>query len=267
MRNLIPAGALIWLLIGCTINPVVHDTPSNFKDLLTEANAPVLLQQEETLDTMKEQTASLTEIKSLLTELSEGQPSCTPAGPTDTKDLTPAPDPAPVPAGVRLQFWSAPWCKFCPDAKVEAQAAADSLGVKLEPFDWDVHASQRSKCKIEKIPTLCIVYDGMTRRWLVGKHSKDVILKTVEKVLGAEVVRLDDSRPPIRMQWSMDGDWTPTEYQTTVHLQKRHGVSTDGMSHQQMLDLHDSLHGSAVQTRRVRIISRGSYCPSGRCPR
>jgi thiol-disulfide isomerase/thioredoxin len=269
MRTLLSIGASLCAIVGCTVHPVIREAPtvSVFSQLLTEATAPVLLQQDATLGAIKDQTESLTEIKSLLTDLSEGKKSCTPAGPTDTKDLPPAPDPAPVPVGVRLQFWSATWCVFCPDAKAEAKAAADSLGVKLEEFDWDTHADQRSKCKIERVPTLCIVHNKMTRKWLVGKHSRDLILRSVEKVLGAEVAGLDLSSAPVRMKWNVQGDWTPTVGQTAEHLQGTHGVSTEGMSLQQMLDLHDSLHGSAVQTRRVRLVSRGVYCPSGRCPR
>lgn len=92
--------------------------------------------------------------------------------------VTPASD------GVRLQFWTAPWCVYCPVAKRNAQAAADELGIKLELFDADVYKDQLEKCRIETVPTLCIANNGMIREWLKGNHSKRDIIDAVNKVRG-----------------------------------------------------------------------------------
>lgn len=76
----------------------------------------------------------------------------------------------------------------------------------------------------------------------------------------------------IRMRWNISGDWTPAESQTRGHLEREHGVSTDGMSHQQMLELHDSLHdGRRVPVRRIHVNvgtqwHSPSDCPGGVCP-
>lgn len=76
----------------------------------------------------------------------------------------------------------------------------------------------------------------------------------------------------VTMRWNISGDWSPTEAQTRSHLQREHGVSTIGMTHQQMLRLHDSLHdGGQVPTRRVYVNSgtqwhNPSDCPGGVCP-
>lgn len=89
--------------------------------------------------------------------------------------------------GVRLQFWTATWCGLCPGAKETSQAAADKLGVTLEEFDIDVYANQKKKCRVHAPPTLCIIHDGMTRRWLIGPHTEADILSAVESVKRGEV--------------------------------------------------------------------------------
>lgn len=76
---------------------------------------------------------------------------------------------------------------------------------------------------------------------------------------------------PLRMQWNIQGDWSPTESQTRRHLESDHGVSTAGMSHQQMLNLHDSLHNgtktvSKPAVRYVQPVRYQSNCPGGVCP-
>lgn len=70
----------------------------------------------------------------------------------------------------------------------------------------------------------------------------------------------------VRMRWNISGDWTPTESQTRGHLEREHGVSTDGMSHQQMLDLHDSLHDGRSRTVLRQDVRVRSSCPGGVCP-
>jgi hypothetical protein len=57
-----------------------------------------------------------------------------------------------------------------------------------------------------------------------------------------------------RGHWSFPGD-------LDSHLEREHGVSTAGMSRQQKLDLHDSLHeGTAPAVRRASaVVVRGTY--------
>jgi hypothetical protein len=63
------------------------------------------------------------------------------------------------------------------------------------------------------------------------------------------------------------GHWT---YPGTIngHLESTHGVSTAGMSREQMLDLHDALHeGSVVAPSAGRPVAMPvSNCPGGVCP-
>lgn len=74
---------------------------------------------------------------------------------------------------------------------------------------------------------------------------------------------------PLRMSWNIQGDWSPSESETREHLQNDHGVSTAGMTHQQMLSLHDSLHnGTKTVSKAVSkpVVYAQSSCPGGVCP-
>lgn len=133
--------------------------------------------------------------------------------------------------------------------------------------------------------------------------SKEVITSEVEGAKG-----LNDSGSSLPsafrvasdgtiLRWSVAGDWNPSILKTSQHLREQHGVNTDGMTHQQMADLHADLSegrtggqtvsGSIFQNSRtnqvvrqsvpVRTVSRRrglfqwstgntrSTCVSGRC--
>lgn len=71
-----------------------------------------------------------------------------------------------------------------------------------------------------------------------------------------------------RLRWSIEGNWNPTILQTSAHL-REHGIDTNGMTHQQMADLHADLHEgktAATKAKPVVLINRGSNCPGGVCP-
>ena len=71
-----------------------------------------------------------------------------------------------------------------------------------------------------------------------------------------------------RLKWDVEGNWNPTILETSAHL-REHGINTDGMTHQEMADIHADLHdGNPVATKSetVRYVSRGTNCPNGQCP-
>lgn len=101
-----------------------------------------------------------------------------------------------------------------------------------------------------------------------------------------------------RLRWNVEGNWNPTILETSAHLAE-HGIDTNGMTHQQMADIHADIHegktsggapltGSIFQNnragaitsqrttfrsvpQRVSFFGRTKYsnrqsCPSGRCP-
>jgi hypothetical protein len=100
------------------------------------------------------------------------------------------------------------------------------------------------------------------------------------------------------LRWNVDGNWNPTILETSRHLGEDHGINTNGMTHQQMADIHADLHdgktsgGAPVGAifpnnrtsgitsqrtsvrslpQRISFFGRAKYstrqsCPSGRCP-
>ena len=67
-----------------------------------------------------------------------------------------------------------------------------------------------------------------------------------------------------RMKWDVEGNWNPTILETSAHL-REHGINTDGMTHQEMADIHASIHeGKSVAMKSKAVKVQG--CPGGRCP-
>jgi len=77
------------------------------------------------------------------------------------------------------------------------------------------------------------------------------------------------SSGPLKLSWNVEGNWNPSILETAKHLREDHGIIADGMSHQQMHDMHAAIHeGRQVATKSpaVQMINRGSSCPGGVCP-
>ena len=71
-----------------------------------------------------------------------------------------------------------------------------------------------------------------------------------------------------RLKWDVEGNWNPTILQTSKHLAE-HGINTNGMTHQEMADIHASIHEGqpvAMKSKPTVMINRGSNCPGGVCP-
>lgn len=71
------------------------------------------------------------------------------------------------------------------------------------------------------------------------------------------------------LKWNIEGNWNPTILETSAHLAKEHGIDTNGMTHQQMADIHADLHDGkpvAMKARPTVTVNRGSSCPGGVCP-
>lgn len=72
-----------------------------------------------------------------------------------------------------------------------------------------------------------------------------------------------------RLRWNIEGNWNPTILETSAHLAREHGIETNGMTHQEMADLHADLHDGkqvAMKSKTVVRVNRGTSCPNGRCP-
>ena len=72
-----------------------------------------------------------------------------------------------------------------------------------------------------------------------------------------------------RLRWNVEGNWNPTILETSAHLAREHGIDTNGMTHQQMADIHADLHDGknvAMKSKPVVLVNRGGGCPGGQCP-
>jgi nitrate reductase NapAB chaperone NapD len=71
------------------------------------------------------------------------------------------------------------------------------------------------------------------------------------------------------LRWNIEGDWNPDILETSAHLRTDHGINTNGMTHQEMADIHASIHEgkqTPVSAVRVKNASSVSHCPGGNCP-
>jgi hypothetical protein len=71
------------------------------------------------------------------------------------------------------------------------------------------------------------------------------------------------------LRWNIEGNWDPAILETSQHLGQHHGIDTNGMTHQQMADIHASIHdGKQIPVSAVRVKNAGavSNCPGGMCP-
>jgi hypothetical protein len=71
------------------------------------------------------------------------------------------------------------------------------------------------------------------------------------------------------LRWNIEGNWNPTILETSAHLTSDHGINTNGMTHQEMADIHASIHdGKQIPVSAVRVKNAGavSNCPGGMCP-
>ena len=67
------------------------------------------------------------------------------------------------------------------------------------------------------------------------------------------------------LRWNIEGDWNPDILETSAHLRTDHGIETNGMTHQEMADIHADLH-EGKPVAKVKVVNRGTSCPNGRCP-
>jgi hypothetical protein len=74
---------------------------------------------------------------------------------------------------------------------------------------------------------------------------------------------------PLKLSWNVEGNWQPSILETAKHLREDHGIIADGLTHQQMHDMHAAAHEGrkvANKSQPVQFINRGSQCPNGQCP-
>lgn len=106
-----------------------------------------------------------------------------------------------------------------------------------------------------------------------SESGKEVIKSALEPV---PVVNASSGAGPgrltsdgTRLKWNVEGDWNPDILTTARHLREDHGIDTNGMTHQQMADLHASIHEGkpvAMKSKPLQMVNLGGGCPGGVCP-
>ena len=176
-------------------------------------------------------------------------------------------------------------CSCEPSAEIKARAAELSSGFKsqaAEHHSKTIAAIESTRQEIvsqneQIIDTLKIVEASLVKTEAV--NAKEVIKSAVEPQEVAKANPSQSSQPvasppavrssAVVMKWNVEGNWDPTILETAKHLREDHGIIADGMSHQQMHDMHAAAHEGlqvANKSQPVQIINRGTQCPGGVCP-
>ena len=186
-------------------------------------------------------------------------------------------------------------CLGCGDSE-ELASLKSSLRITGE----EVVAKQDESIVILKENTKALVSISATSQGIVSQNEQIIdTLKIVEaSLVDSKSVRKEDDQqsavepqeatranlsqpiipvalsPAVRsssvvMKWNVAGNWNPSILETAKHLREDHGIIADGLTHQQMHDMHAAAHEGrkvANKSQPVRIINQGTQCPNGRCP-
>lgn len=158
-----------------------------------------------------------------------------------------------------LVMYSATWCGPCQNWKRNELPKLKAAGVPVTIVDCDKDP-QWNKARravdsktgktvvipgVSAYPTFAVVRksDRFPVASFVGPVSARQILEKIPKKADPPAA----PAPPetLSMKWNIQGDWTPTVQQTASHMMEDHGIFVDGMTHQQMLSMHDLIHDLA----------------------
>lgn len=144
----------------------------------------------------------------------------------------------------------------------ENTAALSAIKTKVESLEGSLQETRQTVGTLEA----SLIVPKSTQ-------GKEVITSDVEP---APVVNASSGAGPgrltsdgTRLKWNIEGDWNPDIITTARHLREDHGIDTNGMTHQQMADLHASIHDGkpvAMKSKPVQFVNRGTSCPGGVCP-
>jgi acylphosphatase len=159
------------------------------------------------------------------------------------------------------------WQKAMRDGSVDVVAKQDET---LEILKGNTASLTAIKTQIESLEASLVDSKSVRRDGdpasAPNPPAKANTQKAPLKVATPEASRITSDGT--RLRWNIEGNWNPTILQTSAHL-REHGINTDGMTHQEMADLHAAIHEGkpvAAKSESVRYVSRGTSCPNGQCP-
>jgi hypothetical protein len=168
-------------------------------------------------------------------------------------------------------------------------------GVTDKPTEWQIALRQAEEIEVKQDETILILKDNTASLTAIKTKIEllEASLAKSEPQNGKDGDPASAPNPPAKantalaplkvatpgdfshiasdgtvLRWKIEGNWNPTILETSAHL-REHGINTDGMTHQQMADLHASIHEGkpvAMKSETVRYVSRGTNCPNGQCP-
>lgn len=182
-------------------------------------------------------------------------------------------------------------CSCEPSAEIKARAAELSSGFKSQADQIELKQNETLLTAREirsRVGDLLLSasdtkqrLESMEAKLIVPKPQREEVIKSALEP--QEVAKANQSQPSkpvasppavrsseVKMAWNVAGNWNPTIIETAKHLREDHGIIADGMSHQQMHDMHAAAHEGrkpvANKSQPVQMINRGSQCPNGQCP-
>ena len=173
--------------------------------------------------------------------------------------------PAAKPDEYYVVMYSATWCGPCQGWKRNELPKLRAAGVPVTVVDCDKEPQwNRARRATDSVTGKTVVIPGVSAYptfAIVRKSDRFPVANIVGPVPAAGLIaRIPKPAatpaaeptavppapdPPLSMKWNIQGDWTPTVQQTAAHMLEDHGISVDGLTHQQMLKMHDLLHDAA----------------------
>ena len=150
------------------------------------------------------------------------------------------------------------WQKAMRDGSVEAVQVAKAVEAKSDEI---LVAISEVKTQVETLEASLVLPNPNGKEGDPESALDPVPTSPVDDITPIAAGRGYLTSDGTRMRWDVNGNKNPTILETSAHL-RTHGIDTNGMTHQQMADIHADIHdGKPVATKAVR-----SSCPNGRCP-
>jgi hypothetical protein len=166
------------------------------------------------------------------------------------------------------------WQKAMRDGSVDAVAATKAVETKTDEAIGILRENSTALAAIKaKVDALQVVSETPKGQEVIKSAlespAKANIQQAPLKVATPGTCSSRVASDGTRLRWNVEGNWNPTILETSAHLKADHGIDTNGMTHQQMADIHADLHDGkpvAMRAQPVQMVSRGSSCPGGVCP-
>lgn len=159
---------------------------------------------------------------------------------------------------------------FISSVDTQARALATSLAAQKLTGEMTLENTQAIMVKLNTLEASLVKSNPNGKEVIQSAPESPAKANTQQAPLkvatpGTSKITSDDTR----LRWNIEGNWNPTILETSAHLRQEHGIDTNGMTHQQMADIHADLHDGkqvAMKAKPTVMVNRGSSCPDGVCP-